>query len=132
MTKKTNQLKAGQYYAAKYNGDNGDLIIGKIESVRTNGVVLLTNLLTHTRSTKNASVLTKRNVRVSKSQTDELILLFKETGDRAKVRVRAVEMTSANQFVTDVNTPSIKSKKKELEKLVSDFVKSLCRLLEAE
>jgi hypothetical protein len=67
---------------------------------------------------------------VSKSQTDELILLFKETGDRAKVRVRAVEMTSANQFVTDVNTTSTKSKKKELEKLVSDFVKSLCRLLE--
>jgi dCMP deaminase len=93
MAKKT-EFKKGQYYAAKYNGDNGDLIIGRIKSVRTCAEVILVNLLTGNTSTKKTSVLTVRNKRVSKANADKLVALFKKTGDKAAVRRMAVELPS--------------------------------------
>jgi len=88
---KEQTIKAGQYYATQYNGDNGDLIVGKVKSVRTTGKVLLENLLSGKISTKKADVLRRRNKRITKAQADELVGLY-EQNSKAEVRALAVRM----------------------------------------
>jgi hypothetical protein len=92
MSKNGKPVKAGHYYAAKYHGDNGDLIVGRVESVRSSGVVILTNLISGNRSTKDIDVLSKRNVRVSKTEADEILDVFKTKG-KASARELAVKIT---------------------------------------
>lgn len=55
------KYRKGQYVLCKFKGNNGDLIAGRVESVRWNGKIILTNLLTDSPSTKDASVLDARN-----------------------------------------------------------------------
>jgi|WetSurSiteA1Bulk_404760.scaffolds.fasta_scaffold20335_3 hypothetical protein len=87
-------VKAGQYYAAAYNGDNGDLIIGRVKSVRRNGEVLLENLLSVSGKTsvKKIEVLLKRNKRVTGLQADAVVKEYKKTGSRAAARQKAVSL----------------------------------------
>lgn len=86
-------LKKGQHVVCKYNGsNNGDLIVGRVESVRTNGDIILTNLLTGSRSTKKEAVLRRRNRIVSKKQATLVVACFKQSGDRAKARKVAVSL----------------------------------------
>jgi hypothetical protein len=84
-------FKAGHYYAAAYNGDNGDLIVGRVRSVRTTGEVLLTNMITGKISTKSADVLGSRNKRITKTQAWELAE-YAEHHSKAEVRKLAVSM----------------------------------------
>lgn len=77
----------------KYKGKGGDLIVGRVESVRTNGEVLLTNLVSDTRSVKKASVLSARNMIVSKA--DAMAVLGSDffpanVQSRELIRARAV------------------------------------------
>jgi hypothetical protein len=69
-------VKAGQYYAAAYNGDNGDLIVGLVKSVRRNGEVILKNLLSGKNSTKSISVLLRRNKRITKAQAAQILGVY--------------------------------------------------------
>lgn len=61
------KYRKGMHLIAKYEGDNGDLVVGRIESVRTNGDIIGTNLLTGSRFTKSTHVINKRNVTCSKA-----------------------------------------------------------------
>jgi len=104
MSAKT--VRAGHYYAAKYHGENGDLILGKVKSVRSNGEVVCANLLSGDVSTKAVDVLASRNHRISKAQADELLALWEETGDRKQVRDSAVNM-SIKQMELPVHVPTV-------------------------
>ena len=101
----------GHFYAAAYNGDNGDLILGRVESVRTSGHIVLTNLLTGGTSTKKADVLRRRNKRISKSQAQKIAAIFKAKG-RAEARKAAV---AAPAFRNGRNEP------KQLELPMADL-----------
>lgn len=90
------EFKAGQYWVAKYNGNNGDLIVGRVRSVRTTGEVVLVNLLTDKIATKSAKVLAVRNKRVVKAQALAVVDCYKRTGSRAKARKLAVEQEPLN------------------------------------
>lgn len=91
MTK--DRVKARQYWAARYNGDNGDLIVGRVKSVRTTGEVVLVNLLTDKVATKSIEVLLRRNKRVDKRQVDMILDVYKQKGKPA-ARAQAVRMRS--------------------------------------
>jgi len=73
----------GQYYAAKYKGSGGDLTIGQVQSVRSSGHIVSTNLLNGRTSTKHIDVFLQRNKRVSKSQAKKIISAFKKSGKEA-------------------------------------------------
>ena len=91
---KKNDIRSGQYWAAKYNGRNGDLIIGRVKSVRTTGEVVLVNLLTASIATKSVNVLRRRNCKVSKADACEIQAVYSQTGDRQAARAKAVELTN--------------------------------------
>jgi len=105
---------AGHYYAVKYLGDNGDLILGKVESVRTTGEVILTNLLTENRSVKATKILLGRNHRISKREADTLLALYKKTKNVQTVRKAAVALWVAKQ------APVVKKPIKDLNKKLID------------
>jgi hypothetical protein len=90
MAKKTTPLKKDHYYVAKYKGNNGDLIVGRIKSVRSNGEIVLVNLLTEKNSVKMAHVLLERNKRVSKAHALEVVDIHNQTGSRAKAKMHAI------------------------------------------
>lgn len=91
MTKKKEKCPVvkGQYYAAKYRGDGGDLTIGQVQSVRTarkpgdKAFIVSINLLNGRTSTKKIDVFLQRNKRVSKSQSKKIISAFKKGGKDA-------------------------------------------------
>ena len=85
------ELRAGQFYAAKYEGKNGDLIVGKIESVRNKGSVVLVNMLSGSTSTKKAKVLRTRNKRISKRAAEKIVKVFNDTKDKQAARDQAVK-----------------------------------------
>lgn len=82
-------FKAGQYWAAKYEGTNGDLILGKVKSVRHSGEIVLTNLLSGKTSTKKAKVLLVRNKRVSAVQSKEILKEYLNVYKKTKSKTTA-------------------------------------------
>jgi hypothetical protein len=67
MSKTKPTWKQGQYVACKYNGSsNGDLIVGRVHSVRKTGHIILQNLLTKTIATKLTRVVAQRNFLISR------------------------------------------------------------------
>ena len=121
-----NGFKAGQYYACKYNGDNGDLIVGCVKSVRRNGDVILDNLLSGGRSVKSAEVLAKRNVRVTRPQAALIVHTFKSEGKPA-ARKLAVELTAQEPPKVPEVVRTSREKTIEVIRLTLD---SLCQNLE--
>jgi hypothetical protein len=90
--------RKGYYVVCKYKGDrNGDLIVGIIDSVRSNGKVICTNLLTGSPSTKDIKVFMKRNIIVPKRRALSVVELFKSTGDRTQARDMAVALACKQQ-----------------------------------
>lgn len=85
-------FRKGQWVICRYLGDNGDLIAGRVDSVRNGGKVLLTNLLTGSQSVKRADVLNRRNQIVTKSVVDKVVKTFKAKGKKA-ARTLAVQLT---------------------------------------
>lgn len=85
----------GWYYAAKYNGSNGDLVLGRVRSVRTEGEVILTNLLTGNRAVKGTEVLLKRNHKITKKESDTIMAVYNKMKDKTKARAKAREMSVA-------------------------------------
>ena len=92
--KKKRPFKKGYWVICRYSGENGDLIAGRVESVRTNGKVLLTNLLTGALATKDANTLLKRNLVVNKATTDKVVAIFEAQGKK-EARAAAVRLSSA-------------------------------------
>lgn len=93
--------RAGEFWAIRMRGDNGDLIVGQVMSIRSTkavkkgekkGSVVCKNLLTDHKSTKDMPVFVDRNKRVSKQQAMELVDLWNQTKDKKKVREAAVLM----------------------------------------
>jgi len=82
--------KKGQYVVCKHLGDNGDLLLGRIESVRSSGEVLLTNFLDKKMSIKSIKILKQRNHRASAAEVKLLMKLYMKTRDKQKVRLAAV------------------------------------------
>lgn len=96
--------RKGQYIACKYQGTgNGDLIVGRIDSVRTNGHIVGVNLLTGKAFAKAASTVGDRNVVISKSQADEIVAAYDgpeatehfHLADRKAAREKAIQITRA-------------------------------------
>lgn len=85
-------MKKGQYMAAKFRGfGNGDVIVGRVESVRVGGTTLLANLITGKTSVKKTRVLAARNHRVTKVQADALVKVARVEGNQA-ARQQAVDL----------------------------------------
>ena len=72
------RLRKDQHVLCKYNGDNGDLIVGRIESVRKSGDIILTNLLTGGRSVKEYKTLIALNVVVDKRYAEKVAAFGKD------------------------------------------------------
>jgi len=83
-------FRKGNYVLCRYQGDNGDLIAGCVESVRRNGDIILRNLLTDARSVKRVDVLEDRNVVVPKYLALGVVDTYTAHG-KAKAREAAVE-----------------------------------------
>jgi len=92
MTKKRKQSPfiKGHYYAAKYRSKNsGDVIVCRIQSVRTarktgdEAYIVSTNLITEKPSTKNVKIFARRMKRVSKTQASKILAVFKKKGKEA-------------------------------------------------
>jgi hypothetical protein len=79
--------KKGQHVVCRYGlsdgKSNGDLVVGRIESVRTNGDVILTRLPEGTRAVKGADVLSSRNVVVTKREAEEVLAVIATRGPNA-------------------------------------------------
>jgi hypothetical protein len=88
------EFKKGQYVACRHNGTgNGDLIVGRIQSVRSSGHVICQNLLTGVTSTKLARVLRKRNFLVSKKEAYSILA----AGSAVAARAAAVALYCKRQ-----------------------------------
>jgi len=131
-------IKAGQYFAAAYNGNNGDLILGRVQSVRVNGSVILDNLLTGNTSTKKTKVLRRRNKRISKKEADRLLALHKGGATRQDVRKAAVETPAVGAKKPPQQTLEFKMLvkavdfKSEIRELANKFVEDVIKLVESK
>ena len=119
-------FKKGYWVICKYKGHNGDLIAGRVESVRTNGKVIITNLLTGGLATKDASVLLKRNVVVNKATTSKVLAIFEAQGKK-EAREAAVRLAAA-QLAEDAPQQALPFQSKRAE----DVIKAFTVLSEAE
>ena len=83
-----------QHVLCKFaGGRNGDLIVGRIKSVRRDGDITLVNLLSGETATKKTEVLSVRNVRVHKKYALEVVKFWKEhDNNRALTRQYAVAL----------------------------------------
>ncbi len=92
-------FKKGQYVLCRYHGaQNGDLIVGRVKSVRATGEVILDDLLSDTGKprVKQANILAKRNVIAGKRDADRVIHEYHDTfQNRAKARICAVSIAQA-------------------------------------
>jgi hypothetical protein len=120
------KVKARQYWAVRHNGDNGDLILGRVKSVRTTGEVVLTNLLTGKLSTKKINVLLVRNKRIKKEQADVILDIYQRKG-RPAARAEAVRMKSPYEPrqeqlpLRDGNAMAAAELNRNLEQLVQEI-----------
>ena len=95
-----NKPKKGQYWICKYNGNNGDMPVGKVEIVRSNKKIFFVDLLNPTGKLRDKAldVLLDRNVQVTKRDAMKIVKVFKDTGNSLKAaRDTAVEI-AANYF----------------------------------
>ena len=124
-------IKAGHFYAAKYHGNNGDLIVGKVKSVRVTGEVVLINLLSDKIATKKVDVLRARNKRISASQADRLLSTARLEG-KAAARKLAVSMKPWSGYVEEPPTqPKINLDiEKEVHELVNHYFNDLHGLIQ--
>lgn len=89
--------RKGQCVVCKYglaeSKNNGDLIVGEIDSVRISGKIYLTNLLAPKgkKSEKQAHTLCKRNQVVPKKEAVKIVKIFQESGYHA-AREAAVKL----------------------------------------
>jgi hypothetical protein len=136
MGRSANGVRTGQYYAAAYNGNNGDLIIGKVTSVRANGLVILKNLLSNRPSTKKIEVLLRRNKRVSKASAHRILEDFvASSGDKFVARVTAVMTPSVGPQYKDQKTKKAKrslskADRKKIKVLTDVLAENLISLIE--
>lgn len=128
--------KAGHYCATAFHGDNGDLIVGYVESIRVSrkrsdgstkkGRVVCRNLLTGHTSTKEMSVISTRNKRITKKQAQELVDLWNKTNHKVSVRKAAVELPTRHWKEGRVTTPpSSTSPIAERLQIVEELAKSI-------
>lgn len=102
-------MKKGQHVICKYHGNNGDTIVGRIESVRSKGNIILTNLLTGHRSTKDVYIVETRLHIVHKAVALKVVEVFQNTKDRQKARAFAVEQYRLLKRPQEsVHTPVVK------------------------
>lgn len=130
MNKKTSPFKKGHYYVARYKGNNGDLIVGRIKSVRSNGEIVLVNLLTEKNSVKKAEVLRRRNKRVTMGHAVAVVDIYRQTGSRAKAKAHAIGLPEVGKKKEPEQTElPIDKTKEKIEKLTKKFVEDLLRIV---
>ena len=119
------KFKKGQHVVCKYQGKGGDLIVGVVDSVRTNGDVILINLLSGAKSTKKASVLAKRNKVVPKAVA---IQVLKSSKDKSVIRQNAIAAAKAAEVAPgQMKLPFVKKDPvqgridDEVEKVIQGF-----------
>lgn len=105
------KMKTGDYVICRYNGESGDVIAGRIVTVKRNGKVDLVNLLTNTDSTRARVDLNRRNLVVSKATAMKVVGVFEATKDKKKARDEACNLASA---ATESSKP-VKAEKTEKE-----------------
>lgn len=129
------QFQKGQYYAAKYKGTGGDLIIGEVQSVRTSGHIVLTNMLTNQTATKKADVLKRRNKRVSKTQAKKIVAAYVKGGkeEARKTAIAAPEFRNGRnepqqlELVTPPESKLLKEYNALVEKFEADIRKRMAK-----
>lgn len=127
-------MKKGDFYAAKYKGSNGDLILGEVTSVRRDGDVILINLLTGNRATKRWDILQSRNHQVSKKDSMRIKAAFKR-GGKKEARVAATyygglkNKPTIGSVAKKVENKAAKTKAAKRVKLIK-HIRSLSKALE--
>jgi len=116
---KNNKYRKGQYLIAKYEGTGGDLIIGKIESVRHNGDITGVNLLTGNKFRKNVEVLDKRNIICPKRIADAI--MREAMGDKLIARREAIAY--AQLLAGRMEPATVPTSDRKIEKVVEAFKK---------
>jgi hypothetical protein len=87
-------IKAGQHYVCKYKDNSekgGDLIVGRVISMRRNGDVIFANLLTMKRAVKHVDVLMRRNFKTGKRQAQDIVAAY-ASGGKSAARAAAVRL----------------------------------------
>lgn len=92
MNEAIKKPKVGDYFAARYCGRNGDLILGQVKQVKRDEIMLV-NLLTGERSIKAPEVLAQRNARVNKLAANAVQVFWLATKDRQRTRRLATLLT---------------------------------------
>jgi len=113
------KFKKGQHVVCKYQGEGGDLIVGVVDSVRTNGDVILINLLSGAKSTKKASVLAKRNKVVPKAVAIQVLTSSK---DKSVIRQNAIAAAKAAEVAPgQMKLPFVGRIDDEVENVIRGF-----------
>lgn len=81
----------GWFYAAKFLGDNGDLILGRVKKT-SKGEVFLINLLTKKESVKSIEILLRRNHRITKREADAIVEYYEYKQSKQEARAMASSM----------------------------------------
>ena len=113
------KFKKGQHVVCKYQGEGGDLIVGVVDSVRTNGDVILVNLLSGAKATKKASVLAKRNKVVPKAVAIQVLTSSK---DKSVIRQNAIAAAKAAEVAPgQMKLPFVGRIDDEVENVIRGF-----------
>lgn len=124
------KFRKGMHVIAKYEGDNGDLIVGRIESVRTNGDIIGENLLTGARFTKHSSILEKRNVICTKAIAFAVIQAA--DGDKKIARKEAVAFSRLLNGKSEAKEEKVKAADEKKIKRATDILSKLSPELKQE
>jgi hypothetical protein len=134
-------IRAGQHWVCRYNGDNGDLIVGVVRSVRAGGEVVFTNLLTGTRSVKSEEVVLQRCKYVKKIHALRVVEAYNsQPGDEVRGRDAAkqvaLELPSLRKVVADGEQLSLQFKpaptKADLDKTFHEAILTQLFALQAD
>ena len=108
---KRDQFRKGAYVGCRFNlgpgKSNGDLIVARVISVRTNGSVELENLLNNKRSHKEYDILARRNAVIRKADAEKIVAAANDTTrSRGSALHNARELSIAACARLSVPTPS--------------------------
>lgn len=73
------RLHKGSYVLCKYRGDNGDMVAGVVESVRSNGDIICKSLFADTKHTKSVEVFNQRNILVRKRDAERVVEVYEKS-----------------------------------------------------
>ena len=111
------KYRKGMHLIAKYEGTGGDLIVGLITSVRMDGTIVGTNLLTGARFNKDTDVIDKRNIVCSKATA--VAVVKAADGDKKVAREEAITYARLLMGKGEAKAPPKPKSEKKIQRAIS-------------